>query len=406
MARIVMSNLPIKSNPSVANDRKAVLGLNADTRMRLANETDAGFHAPPSQKELLVLALLSGVVMWITALLLHRSGNLILEYGDNDAYLEVANAILHWNFQHVGIQHFMGYPYFIAAVSLLFHVPTLFALWLIAASSSVMSVWLAGQLFGTVVAAYFALSNFAWLQLSFLGGSEPLAVALGLGALLAFRRNRVFLAALLASFSVTVRPLMVFVLVGIGLVLLYRKQFGAFFIALATGLAIGTLYVLPLARYFGDPLLTVHSYTTRDYGGGGMAGPHGHLFGWPFHGIVAGTLAYPAPWSNLLLSFFWIGLVLAGVVMMFSRRFREYAKTYPSEAIFCGLYLLAVFCYDYLIWARGNFIRFSIPALPFVFFALLRILPKDRRIFWCLSIVSAVLATVSAVGVRNVIGHH
>jgi|SRR5580658_1120826 hypothetical protein len=370
-----------------------------------SNESGAGFHAPPSQRELLVLATVSAAIMWITVLVLHRSHNLIVGYGDNDAYLAVANAILHWDFRKIGIQHFMGYPYFIALVSLLFRVPTLFALWLVAFSSSLLSVWLAARLFGTVAAGYFALTNFAWLQLSFLGGSEPLAVALGLGALLAFRRNRVFLAALLASLSVTVRPLMIFVLVGIGLVLLCRKKFGAFFIALGMGLAIGTLYMLPLVRYFGDPLLTVHSYTARDYGGGGVAGPHGHLFGWPFHGIVAGTLAYPAPWSNLLLSFFWIGLVLAGVGMMFSSSFRKYAKTYPNEVIFCGLYLLAVFCYDYLIWARGTFIRFSIPALPFVFYALSRFLPKDRRILWCLSVVSAVLATLSAVGVRSVVGH-
>ena len=343
--------------------------------------------------------------MWITALLLHRSHHLVLDYGDNEAYLSVAKAIMDWDFHQVGIQHFMGYPYFIAVVSLLFHVPTLFALWLIAAVSALVSVWLAARLFGTVAAGYFALTNFAWLQCSFLGGSEPLALAFGLGALLAFRRDRVFLTALLGSLSVTVRPLMIFVLVGIGLVLLYRRKFGSFFVALGTGVAIGTLYMLPLARYFGDPLLTVHTYTTHDYGGGGIVGPHGHLFGWPFHGIVAGTLAYPAPWSNLLLSFFWIGLVLAGVYMMFSSSFREYAKAYPNEVIFCGLYLLALFSYDYLIWARSHFMRFSIPALPFVFFALLRFLPKDRRLFWCLSIVSAVLATLSAIGVRNVIGH-
>jgi hypothetical protein len=112
---------------------------------------------------------------------------------------------------------------------------------------------------------------------------------------------------------------MIFVLVGIGLVLLYRRKFRAFLAALAIGLVIGVLYALPLARYFGDPLLTVHWYTTRDYGGAGLRGPHGHLFGWRFHGIVVGTLTYPAPWTNLLLSLFWIGLVLLGVGMMFSR---------------------------------------------------------------------------------------
>jgi hypothetical protein len=371
---------------------------------RTSRSGTSSFHAPPSERELIILSILSGAVMWITALLLHRSSGLILDYGDNLAYLTVADAVRRWDFQQLTIQHFMGFPYFIAMVSMLFRVSSLFALWSIAAVSALVSVLLIARLLNPWAAGYFALTNFAWLQLSFLGGSEPLALALSLGALLAFRRDRIFLAAALGSLSVTVRPLMVFVLVGIGLTLLWRKELGSFFIALGTGLTIGVMYILPLARYFGDPLLTVHSYTTRDYGGGGVVGPHGQLFGWPFHGIVAGTLNYPAPWTNLLLSFFWIGLALAGIGMMFSERFRAYAKAHPNEVIFCSLYLLAVFSYDYLIWARAAFIRFSIPALPFIFYALLRFFPKDRRILWCLSVASAVLAALSAVGVRNVIG--
>jgi len=54
------------------------------------------------------------------------------------------------------------------------------------------------------------------------------------------------LAALLGALAVTVRPLMIFVLMGIGLVLLYRRKFGALLAALAIGLAIGVLYALPL----------------------------------------------------------------------------------------------------------------------------------------------------------------
>lgn len=316
----------------------------------------------PSERELLLLVVISFAVMWATVFLLHRSTALVFFYGDNAAYRDVANAILHWNFRGLQLQHFMGYPYLIAAVSLLLHIPTGFALWLIALVCAAFSVWLTARLFGTVTAGYFAFTNLAWLQLAFLGGSEPLA--LGLGSLLAFRRDRILLAALLGSLAVTVRPLMIFVLVGIGLALLYRRSFKAFLLAFGIGLAIGILYVWPLARYFGDPLLTVHTYTTRDYGGGGIRGPHGHLFGWPFHGIIAGTIAYSAPWTNLLLSFFWIGLVLLGVAMMFSSSFRRYAKEYPQEVIYSGLYLVAIFCYDYLIWARSNFIRFCIPVLP------------------------------------------
>ena len=354
---------------------------------------------------MLCLVGISFVVLWATVFFFHGSTRLVLEYADNAAYRDVANAIRHWNFHNLPVQHFMGYPCLIAAVSLLLHLPTGFALWLIAVLSSVVSVWLTARMFGNVTAGYFAFTNFVWLQLSWLGGSEPLAMALALGSLRAFRRGRPILAALLGSLAVTVRPLMLFVLVGIGLALIFRKKFWTFLAAFAIGLGIGILFVLPLARYFGDPLLTVHSYTTRDYGGGGIHGPHGRLFGWPFHGIIAGTLAYPAPWTNLLLSFFWIGLVLLGVGMMFSSRFRKYAKAYPDEAIYCGMYLAAIFCYDYLIWARSNFVRFCIPALPFVFFALLPILPKSRWVFRVLCVVSAALAAASALGLRNVVGN-
>ena len=358
-----------------------------------------------SERELLALVIIGFVAMWGTGFVLHQTPRLVLNYGDNVAYVTVSNAILGWNFHGLSIQHFMGYPYLIAAISFLFHISTSLSLWLIAAASALLSAWFAVRLVGTLPAVYFAITNLAWLQVAWIGGSEPLAMALGLGAMLAFRRNRVFLAALAGSLGVTVRPLMIFVLVGIGLVLLYRKQFLKFFLATSTGIVVGVLYILPLLRYFGDPFLTVHSYTRRDYGGGGIAGPHGRLFGWPFHGIVVGTMVYPAPWTNLVLSFAWIAIVIAGIGMMFSRRFREYGKAHPNEIIYCGFYLLTLFSYDYLLWARSNFIRFSIPVLPFIFLALMPWLPKNRKFLWCLNIACAVLAMISAIGLRNVINH-
>ena len=81
----------------------------------------------PSEGELLLLVAVSFAAMWATIFLLYRSTALVFVYGDNIAYRDVANAILHWNFRGLQLQHFMGYPYLIAAVSLLFHVPTGFA---------------------------------------------------------------------------------------------------------------------------------------------------------------------------------------------------------------------------------------------------------------------------------------
>lgn len=357
----------------------------------------------PSVRELFLLVVVSAAIFLLTCSLLHDWRSLAFSYGDNGVYLAVANAISNWNFQNVGIQHFMGYPYFIAAVSILLHISLPTALWLIAAVASLFSTYVVAQLFGTWVAAYFALTNFAWLQVSFLGGSEPLALALGLGALWMFRRDNWVMPSVLASIAVTVRPLMIFALVAMGLTLLYQRKYLQFFSMLGISIVVGALYVLPLALYFGDPLLTIHSYTTRDYGAGQIKGPHGHLFGWPFHGIIVGTFVYPGPWTNMLLSFVWILLVLAGVFMMFSADFRQYATAHVAEVIFCGLYLLSVFSYDYLVWARSAFIRFSIPALPFIFLALLRYLPKRRYVLWLVACACSILAAFSAVGLRNVL---
>jgi hypothetical protein len=364
-------------------------------------ELTTRWRTEPTVGELFLLLAVGGVLFDAAAIALPGWNSLVLSFGDNAAYLGVAKAIRDWDFHGAGVQHFMGYPYAIAAVSLVLHLPLTFCLWLVAGVASLVSTLLIARLFGTWVAAYFATSNLAWWQTSLLGGSEPLAVALGMGAFWSFRRGYPLLAALLGALATTVRPLMFFTLVGIGIALLQQKHYAKFVAAFALGLGIGVLYAWPLARYFGDPLLTAHSYTSRDYGALNVVGPHGRLFGWPFHGIIVGTMLYPAPWTNLVLSFSWIALVVAGTVAMFARDLRKFWQSHPAEAIFCGLYLLALFCYDYLVWARGNFMRFSIPVLPFVFFALLRWLPKDRRALWCLGVLAPVLAACSAIGIRN-----
>ena len=357
----------------------------------------------PKPRELFLFVAIGCVLFLVTMSAFGGWHTAAVNFGDNGAYLQAATAIRNWDFRGIDIQHFLGYPYTIAAVSIAFHLPLDLTLPLVASVASLVSTFLVARLFGTQVAAYFALTNLGWLQASFLGGSEPLAVAMVLGAFWNFRRGHPLWAAFFASLATTVRPLMFLALVGIGLALLYQKRYAKFLGALSLGLAIGLLYVWPLAHYFGDPLLTIHSYTSRDYGAVNVHGPHGHLFGWPFHAIIVGTLVYPAPWTNLVLTFSWIALVLAGVCAMFSWDYRRYASANPHEAVFASLFLIAIFCYDYLIWARGNFMRFSIPVMPFVFFALLRWLPKDRRILWFIGMVASFLAACSAVGIRNVL---
>lgn len=314
-------------------------------------------------------------------------------FGDSQAYISVATAIRHWDFSGLEIKHFWGYPYVMAAVSVVTGLSETSSLLIVSSTSSILSAALAYRLWGGRVAALFAILNFDWMQRSFLGGSEPLATVLIFGAFLALRRDRYLLAAFLASLSTVVRPLGIFCLIAIGFMLLVRREYKRFALAVLIGAIVGGLYALPLARHFDDPLATVHSY----------AGPgHYSLFGVPFVAILKGTLHGAAPSTNLILDYGWIVLVLAGVVMMFrDPDFRRYARDNPVEVLFAALYLLMVFSYNYPAYAVEDFARFVIPALPIVSTALLKWIPRDRRILYALTAVTPILAGASAIGIRN-----
>lgn len=317
-------------------------------------------------------------------------------FGDNSAYISIAVAIRNWDFHNVVVKHFWGLSYFIAAVSRLAGLSEHSSLLVICWASSLIAVVLAQQLWGGWIASAFAIFSFDWYQRSYLGGSEPLFVALLFGSFLAIRREHWALAAFLAALATITRPLAVLLLIGIGLTLLWRRDWRRLALTSTIGLTIGLLYTIPLALYVHDPLATVHSYEAV------QASAAAPLFGIPFYAIIKGTVLYPAPISNLLLTFGWIFLVLLAIVaMLATQTFRNYARAHPAEILFAAPYLLLLYCYNYPHWARGNFPRFAIPIIPFVFLALWRWIPKDRRLLWALTPVTAVLAASSAIGIRN-----
>jgi hypothetical protein len=312
--------------------------------------------------------------------------------------MAVASAIRHWNFQGLFVKQFWGLPYAMATLSLATGASDRTALLVICFASSFASVVIAYRLWGGWVAGFFAVLNFDWMQRSYLGGSEPLFVALLFGSFLAVRKERWWLAALLASLATVVRPLGVFALIGIGLVLLWRRDYRRLVPAVAIGAVIGTLYAIPMAKQFHDPLATTHSYFNPNWAGG-------WLFGFPFYAIIKGTLTEASPWSNLVLTFGWIFLVLIAVVVMIrSQDFRKYAREHPVEILFLIPYIWCLYTYNYPHWARGNFPRFSIPILPFVLIALDRWIPKDRRFLWALGTVTSMLAAASGIGISNIPG--
>ncbi len=365
--------------------------------MDSAAGASCGESREPSSNEVLLLALLSIVIFISIVALVRNYARAVDGFGDSSAYMDLASAIRRWDFRGVVIKQFWGLPYAMAALSRLTRMSDRAALLALSFVPSLLTVFLAKYLWDGWIAGYFAILNFDWMQRSCLGGSEPLFMCLLLAAFVSARQRRWMAASLLVALATIVRPLGVFALLGIGLTLLWKKDLRRFLGAFAIGLSVGALYALPFALHFGDALATVNSYHSKEWQGG-------WLFGFPFYAIIKGTFLYPAPWTNLLLSFGWIFLVLGAVIAMArSRNFRGYCRSHPVEAIFLAPYLWCLFTYNYPYWARGSFARFAIPVVPFVLLVFYRWLPRDRRILWGMGIAMSALAACSALGVANVL---
>ena len=370
---------------------------NARPPSQPANTLTIHASSGPSHAEIATLVGLS-FVLFIFVLSLGRNYFATVDdFGDSSAYMRLASAIRHWDLHGIIVKQFWGLPYAMAALSALTRVSDRTALLALSLVPSLFAGLLARRLWDGWIAAYFVILNFDWIQRSCLGGSEPLFVCLLFAAFVSVRRERWLVASLLASLATVVRPLGFLALVGIGLRLLWQRDFSKFAAATLTGLLVGVLYALPMAAHFGNPLANVASYHSQQWQGG-------WLFGFPFYAIVKGTLLYPAPWTNLALSFGWIFLVLGAVIVMVkSSEFRAYCRLHAVETAFLVSYLWCLFTYNYPHWARGNFPRFAIPILPFVLLAFHRWIPKDRRVLWGIAAVSSVLAACSALGIVNVV---
>lgn len=344
--------------------------------------------------EIMILAVVGSLLFAGTILLFSRYGSVVESFGDSSAYESVASALQRGNFDGLQIKQFWGYPYAVAAVAIVSRLSIQTSLLLVSWVSCFVSIALTYRLWGGWIAGFFAVLNFAWMQRSFLGGSEPLATALIFGAFLLVRRKNYLSAVLLAALSTVVRPLGIFCLAGIGIDLLCLRQYKKLALSVLIGAVVGEVSVRPLVTHFGSAFATVHTYHE--------AGTS--LFGVPFYAIIKGTILYPAPLTNILLSLTWIALVLAALLRMINNSdFHGYAKEHPVEILFALPYTVFVFCYNYPVFARSNFPRFMIPALPIVFVALATWLPRKRSVIWALGLVMPTLAALSALGIRNII---
>jgi hypothetical protein len=337
-----------------------------------------------------------GTVLFLATILHFKSyASVVRTFGDNGAYISAASTIRHWDFQGFQVKQFLGYSYAMASVAAITGMPVGACLLFVSILSSLVSVVLTFRLWGGRVAAFFAITNFEWMQRSFLGGAEPLFVLLLFASFLAVRSERWKMAAGFAAFATITRPLGIFALVAIGAVLLWRREFRKVLSCVTIAAGVGMLYVLPFWLYLGDPLYQIHRYQTSDWHSGSS-------IGLPLVSIVQSVIHNQQPWTNLVPTLSWTIFAFVGLLMLAFRR-KSAAHKFRVEWLFAIFYVVFLLCYNSPQWARADFPRFIIPVAPLLFMALWEWLPRDRRILWAISLVSPTLAAASALGVRNVI---
>lgn len=349
-----------------------------------------------SIRRLLVAAVVCFAVYLFTFSRFSRYWQYVDSFGDNSPYVAIASAIEHWNFSQLHVKLFWGLPYAVAAVSTLTRLPNVSALVAISIVASLITTVFSYELWGGWVGMAFLILSREWLERSLLGGAEPLFLALLFGGFVAARREKWGIAALLTSLATVVRPMGIFGLAGIGIALLLRRDFRKVGVATAIGIVVGLLYILPLKLYVGDSLANFKGYNHADWNSSSPVT-------FPFVAIIHNAFKGGATKLNLARTAMWIVFIVVAAIMGFgSGRVREYAKEYPAEATFWGLYLIFLFTYN-SDWARSEFPRFAIPLVPFSAFALKRWIPKNYSLLLIVVVLAAALSAIETLGFVHVV---
>jgi hypothetical protein len=357
---------------------------------------DRNWASEPALNEVILLSIVCYGIYLLALSFLGSYWHIFRSFGDNQPYVLIAEGIRSWDFKSIKEWQFFGLPYLMVAFSFFTHTSYWTAILCICVLCAFVTTALSKTLWGGWVAGVFAVCSRDWMERALIGGAEPLFLALVFGSFLLARREKWLLAASLAALSTVVRPMGIFALIAVGVVLLIRKDYKKLASACLIGMVIGALYTLPLKLYMGNSLANVKAYGAAD-------GSGGHPITLPFYALLQNKMPALSTGLNQARAGFWIFLALLALVAMFrNEQFREYARKHLVEVIFCGLYIALLFTYN-SPWARIAFPRYVIPVVPFLVLALLPWLPEDRRLLWAFGVLSAALSAAETYGLTSTI---
>lgn len=306
--------------------------------------------------------------------------------GDNGSYAAECAAILGRHPETLRVAHFAGHSFLASIVVAVLGVSIPSALALVSTAGSLVAVALAGELWGAWVAACFALANLDWIQRSLLGGPDPVFTAFVFGSLFYARRERWLMCAVAGAFATCVRPFGIFVLLALGLTLLWRRNAKMLIATGCTALVIGGAYALLARSIFGDPLRNVNWY-------GSLLNREHNFF--PFvSALFLQSPEHPLTNKVVVKTLFWQALTVAGIVAALVRSDnRQKMREAPVEWLFGGLYFGSLFFFP-ASWVDGEYPRYFAPVIPLCLFALRGWLPDWRWTVWLGGLSMAVVAAV------------
>ncbi len=333
----------------------------------------------------------------VAAVHLHHGVSLFdyaTQVGDGQSYIAIARAMLgdRSGLSEYDQRVFPGYPAMIAGLHLAglpFHLAALGI------------DWLAAGLVAAMAAALFGDRRVGWAMVmlvpqylinSTLAMSEAPMLTLTLAGLLLARRCRSGQAGAVLGLAGLVRPMACFAVAGAALSSAVEGRCRR---GLALALVAGGVFV---AGWMGAALWSGHAFeNVRIYKNhpGAYAGqlftyPFGSLISTPLHATVA-AWKIPYIWAHVALTLLAIGLLAV--------KFKRDPRSADGLDALCLPWLagntLFVLCIG-SHWGFDHYPRFTIPALPALFFALRRGLP-DRIWMWGLITVASATAAVATV---------
>jgi hypothetical protein len=235
-----------------------------------------------------------------------------------------------------------------------------------------------------------------WLMHSMLGMSEPAVLALLLGALVAFTRDRPRTASLLVAAALLMRPhaLAAWVALAVGFWRQRDTRSLAWHVAITA--TTGALALLWNHVYYGDVFYQLHTYQTLS----NFAGADDVL---ARHGVGRGH--WGLPFVHLIVTPFWIAAPLWKVVFIWAHAVAAVTacvvgvRRWGSGPLHDALTIWAVLNTALIVcagpyWGFHSFDRYVTWALPAYAWLLRPLLPPPGRLWTAAGVVSAIVGWV------------